>query len=312
MTRSWVMGLDGGGSKSALAYTSQDGDVLGPFLGPGISPFDQPRWPEVLTTLLATHPAPGPLLHATLGLPGFGEDDDVTARQENVVRRLVPAPTTVMNDVELAFRSAFEGGVGVLLLVGTGSMVWASDGSRSVRTGGCGEGFGDEGSGHWIGREALSIVGQTLDGRLNAQDFTRALLQRLEIPASTPEAEQQALISWYYRQEHARSAVAALAVTVEALAQRGDPDALTLLDAAAALLVRHVQAARARLGLPGLPWSFAGGVMQSELLRATLTVRLGAPRPPALPPVWGALRHAASQAFGAVRFQWPPGPPSPS
>ena len=311
MSVPWVMGLDGGGSKSALAYANQDGEVVGPFLGPGISPFDQPHWSEVLDALLTRHPAPGPLRHATLGLPGYGEDARITARQEEVIRLLVPIPASVMNDVELAFYGAFEGGIGALLLSGTGSMVWASDGSRSVRAGGCGEGFGDEGSGYWIGREALSIATQTLDGRLNAQEFTRALLRQLGMPVSPPEDEQRALISWYYRQEHARSAVAALAGTVDALAQRGDMEAQALLERAADLLVRHVQAARVRLGRPGLPWSYAGGVMHSGLLRAAVTARLGvSPQPPALPPVWGALRHAALQASWSVLFQPPPIPHS--
>ena len=308
MSQPWVLGLDGGGSKSALAYVNQDGQVVGPFLGSGISPFDQPRWPEILSTLLARHPAPGPVCHATLGLPGYGEDPQVTARQEEVIRLLVPVPASVMNDVELAFHGAFEWGVGALLLSGTGSMVWASNGLRSIRVGGCGEGFGDEGSGHWIGREALSIAAQTLDGRLSAQDFTQALLRQLEIPTSSPEDEQRALISWYYGQEHARSAVAALAETVDALAQCGDMAAQALLERAADQLVRHVQAARARLEQPGLPWSYAGGVMQSGLLRAAVTARLGVPpQPPAFPPVWGALRHAVLQAFGDVSFQQPPG-----
>jgi N-acetylglucosamine kinase-like BadF-type ATPase len=71
---------------------------------------------------------------------------------------------TVFSDVELAFEAAFSRdrpgrGVGVLLAAGTGSIAFGRDArGRAARAGGLGPGKGDEGSGHWIGREYLKAM----------------------------------------------------------------------------------------------------------------------------------------------------------
>ncbi len=71
----------------------------------------------------------------------------------------------VLSDVELAFENAFTPrgrkpgrSRGVLVLAGTGSIALGRDDSgRVARSGGLGPGKGDQGSGHWIGREYLRL-----------------------------------------------------------------------------------------------------------------------------------------------------------
>lgn len=61
-----------------------------------------------------------------------------------------------LSDVELAHEAAFAGGPGVLVIAGTGAIAYARDArGRSARAGGLGALLGDEGSGFWIGRQAL-------------------------------------------------------------------------------------------------------------------------------------------------------------
>ena len=59
-------------------------------------------------------------------------------------------------DEEIAIDGAFRGGSGILIIAGTGSNVLgrAADGAM-YRAGGWGPAIGDEGSGYWIGHEAL-------------------------------------------------------------------------------------------------------------------------------------------------------------
>lgn len=288
----WILGLDGGGSKTALAYLGPGARLVGPFYAPGINPFDRADWAADLTAFLRAHPAPGPLAGATLGLPGYGESPRVTARQDEVCRALLDVPHTLMNDVQAAFLGAFPGGVGALLLAGTGSMAWAGDGARQVRAGGWGDGFGDEGSAYWIGRQALGLASQALDGRHPDAAFPELLLEGV-----LGEVTPARLLDWHHTLAHPRSGVAALARTVDTLARQGQPTAWALLGAAARELARHVRAVRNQLASPHLPWSHAGSVLTSPVLLAALTRELGdAPRSPALPPLGGALHHAARQA----------------
>lgn len=286
------MGVDGGGSKTALAYLHVSGVLEGPFVGPGINPFDQAAWAARLADLLAAHPAPGALAHATLGLPGYGEAPEVSRQQLAACAALVAAPHSVMNDVEVAFRGAFGEAPGALLLAGTGSMVWASDGARTVRVGGWGDGVGDEGSAYWIGRQALSLASRALDGRWPDAAFASALLS----PVLSAAPDQARVLAWAYGLPHPRSGVAALARQVDRLAEAGQPTAQGLLHDAAALLADHVRAARERLAVPDLPWSGAGSVLNSRTLSAYLRTHLGHPQPGRLPPLGGALAHAAHAA----------------
>jgi N-acetylglucosamine kinase-like BadF-type ATPase len=59
-------------------------------------------------------------------------------------------------DDEIALDAAFQGGPGILIIAGTGSNVLgrAADGAM-YHAGGWGPALGDEGSGYWIGQEAL-------------------------------------------------------------------------------------------------------------------------------------------------------------
>ena len=293
------MGLDGGGSKTALAYVSSHGELIGPFYAPGINPFDRPDWQAVFRALLVAHPAPGPLARAALGLPAYGESPQLSARQDALCAELLPGSHCIINDVQAAFIGAFAGGPGVLLLSGTGSMAWADDGERSLRTGGWGEGFGDEGSAYWIGRRALGVASQALDGRDDDAGFAAALLG----PLLGQPPTQSAVLEWYYAQTHVRSAVAALARSVDELADAGQPSALKILAKAAERLARHVTAARQQLG-KALPWSYAGSVLGSRNVQRRLSDLLGPPQPPALPPLGGALFHAARQAGFDTGADW--------
>ena len=61
-----------------------------------------------------------------------------------------------MSDLELAHAAAFGGRSGIIVMAGTGSVAYGRDEkSRARRAGGLGPLLGDEGSGFWVGRQAL-------------------------------------------------------------------------------------------------------------------------------------------------------------
>lgn len=71
----------------------------------------------------------------------------------------------VVHDAEIALEAAFYGESGIIVIAGTGSVVFArtSDG-RTERAGGWGYLLGDEGSGHVIGLRGLNAVCAAHDG----------------------------------------------------------------------------------------------------------------------------------------------------
>ncbi|MER3329034.1 MAG: BadF/BadG/BcrA/BcrD ATPase family protein [Candidatus Kapaibacterium sp.] len=72
----------------------------------------------------------------------------------------------VTSDAEIALRGAFDGGNGIITIIGTGSIALGNpNGDDLVRCGGWGIELDDEGSGAWIGREGLTAVVRAIDGR---------------------------------------------------------------------------------------------------------------------------------------------------
>jgi len=89
------------------------------------------------------------------GLAGFGSPA-ARAWARQVVTGMVAGELILCGDEEIALDAAFAGGPGILVIAGTGSNAVgrAPDGSL-CNAGGWGPVLGDEGSGYWIGLEAI-------------------------------------------------------------------------------------------------------------------------------------------------------------
>jgi N-acetylglucosamine kinase-like BadF-type ATPase len=75
-----------------------------------------------------------------------------------------PDRVEIVGDSVIALEAAFGAEPGVIAISGTGSMMYGRDaGGHTVRAGGWGFAVSDEGSGHWIGRHAVT-------GLLHARD----------------------------------------------------------------------------------------------------------------------------------------------
>lgn len=177
----------------------------------------------------------------------------------------------VDNDMEIAYRSAFSPGEGVLLYGGTGSIAYHLPRSGpALRVGGFGYLIDDAGGGFWIGQQALRQVMRWHDevglpaGRPLAQEVYA------QLGTSNWPGIRQAVYSG------GRSTVAALAKAVVGAAGRGDDAAAAILSEAGTELARLANVALRRLGQL-LPVTLMGGVasMGPQLLEA---VQAGLPQ----------------------------------
>lgn len=236
-----------------------------------------------------------------LGLPFFDEIPECTSNQV-AAAKFVSQSATVVNDVRVAFDGAFVGGPGALILSGTGSMAWASKGGADAphcRVGGWGERFGDEGSGFWIGREALVTMSHCLDHRNKATDFTNEMLNFMSISADE-------LQTWAFKKSDPRKLFSSLALHVATLADQSNPDAISIIDRAATHLALQLKTAWQMTGSTDrIIWSYSGSVTKNDLLRTKISEELGCePVQPRLPPIGGALFLAAKQASWSVGDTW--------
>jgi N-acetylglucosamine kinase-like BadF-type ATPase len=76
-----------------------------------------------------------------------------------MLAEILLTPIDVVGDMQIALEAAFDAGPGVIVIAGTGSIAYGRDRQgKTLRAGGWGFAIGDEGSAHWIGREAVSAV----------------------------------------------------------------------------------------------------------------------------------------------------------
>ena len=179
----------------------------------------------------ASRPTPAEALWA--GVAGAGDEAVRGALEKALVGRAPARRVRVGTDVDAAFESAFGVGPGVLLIAGTGSVAVARDRhGRGGRAGGWGARLGDEGSGYWIGMQALGSVARAEDGRGQPTALRDAVLAHLQL------SDPRALVGWV--DGATKAAVAALAPLVLDVASRGDPVAASIATDAAAALRMHV------------------------------------------------------------------------
>jgi glucosamine kinase len=299
-----VIGVDGGGSKTRVMVGTAEGEVLATLDGPksAVAPGQAASSADIIgdlvTRALGEIALPGAVLPRVLycGVAGTGREEERKALHAALDAKELAEEVVIDSDGLIALYDALDDRAGILLVVGTGSIAYGrSPAGEIVRCGGWGPAFGDEGSGGWIGRRALSIVAASSDGR----EPPTALL--FPILAATECEDVHDLIPWAAAAD--ARAYATLAPVVFSAATAGDPRANALVTLAAEELVLHVRALARQLFTDeraAVTVALSGGLMdRGSPLRKRLEQRLKSAVPGAqlrseeVLPARGALRAAA-------------------
>jgi N-acetylglucosamine kinase-like BadF-type ATPase len=303
-----VLGIDAGGTKTVCVLADERGAILSEGRGPGanLQSAGELAVEKVLHEVMeAALGGRGILPDAIcLGIAGVDREDD--ARVVRAIMRRIghAARTLVVNDALIALVAGAGDAPGIVIIAGTGSIVYGrNSGGEAARAGGWGHMIGDEGSGYWIGREALAAVMRSADGRGPATELTPGILAHFEV------ADVSRLPRIVYDREQPRMSVAALGPLVQGARAAGDAVAARILERAADELMLAAHSVAARLEMRGDEFTFylAGGVFRvvpwlaDELTRRLVEV---APRSqvelltrePAVGAVWLALAEARGGA----------------
>ena len=162
------VGLDAGGTKTAALAST--GAAPRSFSGPGAQVLRDGPEAAAATLAALVDEARAAYEGADLGgiavgLAGAGRPDAQAAVARGLQARFPGASITVTHDAEIALHAAWGAESGALLLVGTGSLVYARTREGApLRAGGWGALLGDDGSGTALGRAALRAVLAAFDG----------------------------------------------------------------------------------------------------------------------------------------------------
>lgn len=246
-----LLGVDGGGTKCRARLCALSGTRLGEGVaGPANIRFGLE---ESLAAVLQAagqclrqaglSSADLPRIIAGLALAGASEPADLAAVQ---AFGLPFGRTTVTTDARAACIGAHGGGDGGVIVVGTGTIGWAELGGGQYRIGGWGPPVSDEGSGAWLGCEALRRVLWAHDGRIAWTALLSALFAQFD-------RDPHAIVQWAF--EALPRNFAGLAPAVVEHARQADPVAAELMRLGAghldALAARLVALGADRLALVG-------------------------------------------------------------
>ena len=169
----YYLGVDGGGSKTKCIVGDESAVLATSVSGPSnIVRVGEARAREALHQVIrqtcgAAKIDPRQVKRACIGASGAGREAIA-----NVVRKIlaevVAGEIEVVGDMQIALQAALAGGPGVIVNAGTGSFAYGRDAQgKTARAGGWGFAISDEGSAHWIGREAVSALLRAVDRSAN-------------------------------------------------------------------------------------------------------------------------------------------------
>jgi len=213
------------------------------------------------------------------GFAGAGRPDSVAFYRE-VLQSLVPGAQVIIIESDAFISSIGAIGIdpGVLLIAGTGSIVIGRDKDRSMfRVGGWGPYFGDEGSGFWIGREAVRAALRSLDSQ-SPTGFTEQVATGLGLKSIS-----EVVGAWAGGQIGIPEIAGLFSDVVDFYP--AEPSGQILTEAAAHLR-SLVEIAAKRVGLPDCRKSLSGSVAGHPVMRQLIGIKFEDPRHS---PEWGAV-----------------------
>jgi N-acetylglucosamine kinase-like BadF-type ATPase len=302
------LGVDGGGSKTALALIDDAGHVVARATAPtsyyfndGFDIVEKSLAQGVTEICTQAGITPSDIDAAFFGLPGYGE-------ASGDIEHLDAVPSGVLghdryscdNDMVCGWAGSFAGEDGINVISGTGSMTYGERQGVGHRVGGWGELFGDEGSAYWIAAQGLNAFSRMSDGRLPRGPLHALMRDRLEVGGDL-DVVSLVIDTW----KGNRSKIAALATTVTEAAQAGDETSGHILTTAADELVTLIETTRTLIGFTDqetIPVSYSGGMFSDDGFRTLFVTALqGASakydlQTPRLDPAVGAALYAAKHS----------------
>ncbi len=293
-----LIGIDGGGTKTALVLTTSDGHILNKHIGEATNPADigveecANRLEKQLDALLKDFGGREAEIESIYaGIAGSANTKTKNAVHAHLCA-LLPNCRHIDNGSD-AFNALYgesDDGYGITLIAGTGSSSFVLTENGMSQVGGWGYLVDDAGSGFSIGKAALMAAYRSFDGRGEKTMLEEMCLNKLGINF------RDAIPQIYEGGKHYIASFARVAF--EAF-EKGDGIACQIIDDAAEALCVHLRACLTHVTKFPTVCVAAGGVISNDRFFGIVTEKLGDDLNrvrilrPVLPPVYGALVKAA-------------------
>lgn len=246
----YVIGIDGGGTKTALKITDVSGVLIAEAFG-GPSNINSSTVDQVQSMfndlihqgLKKKNLLPEDCLAVCIGTAGADREEDKAIIEKMIKSTGISGKIIVVNDAEIALTGGIEKNEGIILISGTGSICFGkTEDGRRFRAGGWGHIIGDEGSGYDIGIRALKAAVKSYDGR-----GPKTVLEDLVVKHYKLKAPED-LIGYVYRSGAGKKEIASLTRVVNEAFLNGDQVSAEIISEASYELFICVKAVIQKLG----------------------------------------------------------------
>ena len=274
--RFYIIGVDGGASKTRGILFTDEGDTIASIIDKGTNlsvngEVASTRIHDIINNLCNAADIPIEYVDAIgLGLAGSSNQegrDMVFGKLDNLK---LSQRTIIMNDAEAAFILGCPGDFGILVTVGTGVICMSrnTDG-KSIRQAGKGHDQGDMGSGYWIGRQALLNLTLNETSVLGDQDLEEIMSVFL---THVNDDDFQVALEKLNESDEAVFIIAGIAESIIGLAEKGNEVALSIIQEATHAVSEYIIALTDDLGYneSQIVLSGNGSVIRNDFFRNSL------------------------------------------
>jgi N-acetylglucosamine kinase-like BadF-type ATPase len=265
MEKEFVIGIDGGGTKTIAALADLKGKIVKEIeigsTNPNKIGFE--RAILNLRKLISRISKNKKVKIAYLGLAGGLErDKEKRERIKKELQKFFKFPIVVEGDQKIAFRAGTNEKDGVVVIAGTGAIAMGWKGKKEAISGGWDWLIGDQGSGFWVGKRVLEEIGKVLDGRRKDFRLRKFIFKKLKIK------KEKELYQRFYHQDFVEK-VASISKFVDQLSKRGDKLSKEILIEAAKEVSKMAISVIKKLNFENekFPIVLVGGMFKSKIFR---------------------------------------------
>jgi N-acetylglucosamine kinase-like BadF-type ATPase len=278
------LGIDGGGSKTTLLLADDLGhEISCVHSGPS-------NWlsvgPDAAAAAIreGVYKLKGPPPDVVCGgFAGAGRNDGLEFYRSVLSSVFPKAHVRIETDAFIAYVGALGLKPGVLLIAGTGSIAIGrkADGTM-IRVGGWGPHFGDEGSGFWIGREAVRAALRSMESGSNP-----ALGNKIAAKLGL-DSIKDAVAAWSAGKVGVPEIASLAPIVIESSMQE---PASHIVTEAASYLRSLAESAIAQVGVPDCTVSAIGSIVRNPIMMSLIGKKFA---DPLAPPERGAVMLACN------------------
>lgn len=290
-----AIGVDAGGTKTRAAAFDANGAIIAEAVsgcGNLVLSYDKAK---SAITMAIRDVWSETCKYIAVGAAG-ASSDELSSRLSAELTAEFGVKTDVISDAELAMNAAFGPTAdGMLVISGTGSVVFLRQNGTILRAGGWGHLLGDGGSAYFTGMTALRTITTLRDRAEPDESLERAVFDALDIGGISE------LVKYVYAPERNKADFAKIAPAVDRLAENGHPIAADILWKSADVLSDDAVAVIRRSGAKSVDIALTGGhITHSDTLRLNFeqTLRIKAGKPCRL----NFLAHTPDPAYAAYRL----------